>query len=323
VISRKVVPQVHVKISNVTSSVLYELFRFGGSYQLVNLLEVLYVAIVPVTVLRAFGDNAAGTYALVTRVVASAVMLQDAFVLPILSGGTMVFATGSAEKMRSLVTKAFKATLALALPPLAFVSAFGGLMVKAWTGQTNSDFPVTFLLVSLSSLFSAYSLVALVLYRASGKAVMDNVRQVLRIVTLLSVTVFASKLGFFGTLSGLALSNLVGMIFMMYAMEKTFHAFEARMILPDALRITLATAAIVAAGALAAQIPLPTLAWANERMAAVFQLGVISLACLAVALPAFALTGSMTAQEGRTLLQVVLPQRNKIAIPATGRAGDQ
>ncbi|GAC1663267.1 MAG: hypothetical protein NVS9B4_17840 [Candidatus Acidiferrum sp.] len=322
-ISRKVVPQVRVNISSVTRKVLYELFRFGGSYQLVNVLEVLYVAIVPVAVLRAFGDDAAGTYALVTRVVTAAVMLQDAFILPVLSGGTMVFATGSAENMRSLVTKAFKATLALALPPLAFASVFGSLMIKAWTGQTNSSFPITFILVSFSSLCSAYSIVALVLYRASGKAIMDNVRQVLRIVTLLAVTVFASRLGFVGTLSGLALSNLVGVVFMLYVMEKTFHAFEVKMILPDALRISLATLVIVAVGALASRLPLPGLYGTNDRVTAVFRLGVVTLGCLVAALPAFLLTGSITPQEGKTLLQVIWPQRSRVAIPAEGKTGDQ
>src|ERR1035441_9430002 len=59
VASRKILPQIRLSPEYVTKSVVRELVRFGGSYQLVNVLEVLYISIVPITVLRMFGADAA------------------------------------------------------------------------------------------------------------------------------------------------------------------------------------------------------------------------------------------------------------------------
>ena len=185
--SHSVVPQIRVGIEFLSKDVLYELFRFAGSYQLVNLLEVLHNSLLPFAILRAFGANSAGVYAVVTRVVISATVLQEAFLPPILSGGTMVFASGSAEKMQALLTKAFKVTLALSLFPLGFIAVFGPTMAYAWTGQSDPFFRVAFWLVCLRAIFQSFSLLALVLYRVSGKALLDNIRQVLRILVILAI----------------------------------------------------------------------------------------------------------------------------------------
>ncbi len=133
--AKRVVPQIHVARRYVTKTVIPELIRFAASYQLVNVLEVLYVSILPVAVLKVFGAEQAGVYALATRLVMSAVMLSDAFLVPILSGGAMVFASGSPEAMQRLIAKSFKITLGLCLFPLAFIAAFGPKMVFAWTGR--------------------------------------------------------------------------------------------------------------------------------------------------------------------------------------------
>src|SRR5439155_3751263 len=60
VASKKVVPKIHVGRKYVSKTVLHELFRYAGSYQLVNVMEVVYAAIIPVAVLRVFGDEVAG-----------------------------------------------------------------------------------------------------------------------------------------------------------------------------------------------------------------------------------------------------------------------
>ena len=125
--SRRVVPQMRVSLAYFTRSAFPELIRFAGSYQLVNVLEVLYGAIVPVALLRTAGADAAGIYAVTSRVVSSALMAQDALVLPILSGGAVVFASGVKERARLFLAKSFKVTLATAIPPLGFVAAFGTL----------------------------------------------------------------------------------------------------------------------------------------------------------------------------------------------------
>lgn len=316
-ISRHVLPQIKVRIEYISKSVVKELIRFAGSYQLVGLLEVLYAAILPVAILRSFGDNAAGVFALATRAVNPAMMLQESFLQPILSGGTMVFASGSVDWMRRLLTKSFKVTLLITLPPLAFVAAFGATMILAWTGQSDPSFPRALALVALAVLFQAFCRLQLTLYRVSGRALLDNLRQVLGILTLLGVTVFARKLGFYGVLSGLAFSELVGMLFMFFAMEHTYHSFEAKALIPDTLKVAAATVAIISVGAVALRMPLPNFAWQSERIAAFLRLGVVAAACLVTTWPALILTRSITSNEGRALLQAVLPNRWRVA-PAAG-----
>jgi O-antigen/teichoic acid export membrane protein len=215
--SKRVMPQVRIGRRFVTKRVIPELLRFAGSYQLVNVLEVLYGAILPVTVLRVFGANAAGVYAVTTRLVLSAMVLSEALLLPILSGSAMVHASGEVEEMRRLIGKSVKVTWGLTLFPLAFIAAFGPKLLFAWIGQTDSSFRVALWLACSAGFFQAFSVLGLVLYRSSGKALFDNLRQVLRILTLLLVAVFAHDLGFYGLLSGLALAEFVGMGLMLFA----------------------------------------------------------------------------------------------------------
>ena len=306
--SHSVVPQIQVAIRFLSKDVLYELFRFAGSYQLVNLLEVVYNSLLPFAILKAFGANSAGVYAVVTRVVVSATVLQEAFLPPILSGGTMVFASGSAERMQALLTKAFKVTLALSLFPLGFIAVFGTTMAYAWTGQSDPFFRVAFWLVCLRAIFQSFSLLALVLYRVSGNAVLDNVRQVLRILIILAIVVFAHKLGFYGVLAGMALAELVGMVFMIFALTHTFHLFRAKSLLPDAFRLTAAAGVILGAGAIASLIPIPV--DFGGRVSAALKLGEIGLACLLVAWPSLIRTGAVTRDEGRALFGALLPRRS-------------
>ena len=138
---------------HVSKDVLYELIRFAGSYQLVNLFEVIYFSLVPFAILKNFGANMSGVYAVATRVTTSAGLLQEAFLPPLLSGGAMVYASGSAERMQNLIAKAFKVTLLFSLFPLGFIAMFGSTMAYAWTGEANPYFLGTFWLVSARALF--------------------------------------------------------------------------------------------------------------------------------------------------------------------------
>jgi O-antigen/teichoic acid export membrane protein len=310
-LARKVMPQVRVRWQFVTTSVVRELVRFAGSYQLVNVLEVLYASILPVAVLRVFGADASGVYAVVTRLTSSVLMFHDAFLLPILSGGAMVYASGLAQNMRVLLIKSYKVTLGLSLLPLAFLSAFGTTIVLAWTGQTDPSFRIAMYLVCLAGPFKAFSLLGLVLYRVSGKAVLDNIRQGLRIVILLLIAIFARRLGFYGILSGLAVAELVGALFMLYAIRRTFPLFRLRDLLPDTLKLSLASVLILAAGFLSSLIPLPLVG--TVRTIEAFRLGLICMACLAAVWPALMISKSVSPAEGKTLLSVFLLRRAKQA----------
>ena len=318
--SRRVVPQVRVATEFVSRDVLYELFRFAGSYQLVNLLEVLYASLVPFAILRIFGATSAGVYAVVIRVTASAGMLQQAFLVAVLSGGTMIFASGSAERMQALVTKAFKVTLALSLFPLSFIAMFGTTMVYVWTDRADPSFRVVFWLLSATAMFGAFSLLASVLYRVSGKALLDNIRQVLRIAVILMVVALAHKLGFYGVLGGMALAELAGMVFMVFALAHTFPLFRAKSLLPDAARLTTAAAVILGAGEVASYIPLP--GDLGGRLFATLKLAEVGLACLLVAWPSLLVTGAVTAAEGRALFGAFLPYRGNLGGQLAPDAGE-
>lgn len=306
--ARRVVPQIRLRVQFFSRSVLRELFRFAGSYQLVNILEVLYLSLLPFAILRSFGANAAGVYAVVTRVATSAGVLQEAFLPSILSGGAMVFASGSRERMQAFLTRAFKATLALSLLPLGFISVFGSTMAYAWTGETDPYFRTAFCLVGLRALFQSFSVLALVLYRVSGKALLDNIRQVLRILVVLTIVAFAHRLGFYGVLAGMVLAELIGMLFMLFALTHTFQLFRAKSLLPDALRLIVAAILILGVGAIASYIPLP--GDLGGRLSATVKLIEIVLACLLVAWPSLVRTGAVTAADGRALFGALLPRRS-------------
>lgn len=307
VASKRIVPQIRVARVFVTKSAIRELVRFAGTYQLRSVLEVLYLAIMPITILRVFGALTAGVYALTTRLESTALTAPDAFLLPILTGGTAVYTSGSVEAMRALIVKSFKITLALALLPLAFMSVFGTTIVYAWTGQTDPSFRTALWLVCFAGLWQAFSILGIVLYRASGHALLDNVQQLLRIVVLVIVAIFARELQFLGVLAGLAFAELVGMLFMLYALARTFKAFSPKALLPDAVRIVIATATILAVGALAAHIPVP--AFLSPRGAAVVRLFAAFLGCIVAAWPMFWMTKSFSSAEAKTLLGAVLPSR--------------
>ncbi len=317
--SRRILPQICIGARFLSKSVIYELFRFAGSYQLVNILEVLYNAVLPFAILRSFGADLAGVYALAIRVVMSSLMLTDSFLLPILSGGTMVYASGSTETMQVLVKKAFKVTLGFSLVPLGFISLFGATMVLAWTGLAFTSIRISLYLVCLTGLFRSFSILGLVLYRVSGKAVLDNIRQVLRILVIFLVAICAQHLGFYGVLAGLAGAELVGMVFMLFALTRTFHAFRARSLLPDFVKLVTATTVILTAGIVASHLPISP--GMSSRASATMKLGAASLGCLIAAWPALLLTKSITTAEGRALMGIFLPNRLKAVELATQEEG--
>lgn len=305
--SRKVMPQIHIAVQNMTSAVFGELARFAGSYQLVSVLQVLYAAILPVTILHAFGADYAGIYALSLRMINPAQMLEDAFLLSILSGGSMVYASGATGRMQNLLHKSFKVTFVFAFIPMAFIACFGPTIVFAWTGQNSPEFPRSLILISVAGVFQAISILGLVLYRISGKALLDNIRQVLVIATLFVATVFARRLGFHGVLVGLAFAELLGMLFMIYAVARTFHLFRPITLLADALKALAATAGIIVVGVAASHIPLPI---AGFRAIAWVRLAVVFVFCGFASVPALLLTRFLSVAEVARLFRAVVRHRS-------------
>jgi O-antigen/teichoic acid export membrane protein len=313
-LSHQVVPQMQICIAHFTTDVLPELLRFAGSYQLVNVLEVLYAAILPVAILKVFGATAAGLLAVVTRAVTAALIAQEALALPILSGGTFIFASGCTERVGLFISKSFKITILSAIPALSLLAAFGPTLILVWTGQTDHALRLTIFLCSIAALFKAISLLQLILYRASGKAFLDNIRQLLRIAIILGVAFLSSRLGFEGVLVGMAFAELTAVVFMFFVMKHEFAALDVKRVAGDAMRICTATALIISCGALVGSIPN---AWnLGERLAALVRLSQILIGCLIIAWPAITLTKCLSAEEQSMLIDAVLMRKRSIRATA-------
>lgn len=276
--------------------------RFAGSYQLLSVLQLTYAALVPVAVLRAYGATAAGIYAVANRLVQPVTMCHNAFLLPILSGGAMVYATGASEKLKRLLAKSFKVTLTMTIVPLALISIFGVYIVQAWTGQTDPAFHYVIWLICLGVLFQELSQLGLVLYRAAGGALMDNVREVVRLLAFVPAALLTHELGFEGVLAWLAGGEFLGMLVMFSALKMSFHAFDLKLLLHDAFRLCAATLAIVAFAVIAGYAFPESVS--NMRMAAAIRIAVAGVAALVAAYPALRLTRAITKSEMRSILQV-------------------
>ena len=299
VVSRRVLPQIRIRARYVTRTVVKEFILFAGSYQLVNIQEVIYSTIMPVAVLKYFGATVTGAYAVAARLVQACMMPQDSFLLPVLSGSSLVFASGSVKQMEMLVAKAFKTTFAMSVLPLSVICASGNTIIYAWTGRKDDTFESFLLLMSLASLFSAQSLLQLVLYRASGKALMDNVRQAIRIVLLLTIGALGGHLGLRGILTGLALTEFTGMVFMFFALRHAFPWFKVRVLLGDALKILFVGAVTAVLSIAITNIPIP---WLHAgRSLAVIQTFAVGGFTLAAAIPLLFYTKAVSASEFRVI----------------------
>ena len=295
VLSRRVLPQIHIAPRYVTRTVLREFVTFAGSYQLVNIQEIIYSTIMPVAVLKFFGATATGAFAVVGRLVWAALMPQDSFLLPILSGSSLVFASGSVEHMKVLILKAFKTTFGMSVLPLAVICASGTTILYAWTGHADKSFPMFLWLMSLAGLFQALSLLQLVLYRASGKSLMDNIRQVIRIVLILVIGSLGGYLGLRGILVGLAFTEFSGMVFMFFALTHAFSWFRARLLLPDAVKLTAVAIATAFLSLLIAYVPIPWLV--GERAIAAARTCAIGGVTVLAAIPLLLVTGALSRSE--------------------------
>jgi O-antigen/teichoic acid export membrane protein len=316
--SRVVVPEIRISLQNFTSSVFRELIRFALSYQVVNVLEVLYGMLLPVIILKYFGADLAGVYAVVSRLVTAAAMGQDATILPLLSGGTLIFALGSRERTTRFLKKAFKTTLAITLAPLSFVAAFGTVIILAWTGQSGSAFKVSLWLVCAAAFFQCVSRLQLILYRASGNALHDNLRQAFRLGALLILAFLGRRIGFYGVLAGVLLAEFVGVLYMFFALKSAMPEFHPSNLFSDASKVIVATGGVIAVGTLATVVHYP---WGTTtRSAALFELCAVVIACLAASWPALAVTKVTTGEERKAVLALLMPWKRRGVISSSVRS---
>ncbi len=300
---RRVAPEFKLLPKYISPAVWKELTRYAGSYQMVSVLQIIYGAIVPVATLRMFGANAAGVIALANRLVSPVTMCQSAFLVPILSSGAMIYASGAIDRMQALVVKSVRIMLGATFLPLALVSAFGSYLIKAWTNESDPRFLAVLVLTSVATVFSGLALLGLVLYRASGRALTDNIRELSRIFIIVLVTLGAARLGLYGVLGGVALAELIGMIIMIFAIAKILPGFHPAVLLPTTVKMIAATAATTVFAAIAAGV-VPDIV-ANARTEAAIRLGIAGLIVLVFGYPIFRAFGAIDKSEALAIVSVI------------------
>jgi O-antigen/teichoic acid export membrane protein len=308
----RLLPQVHIGLRYLSTGVVPELIRFAGSYQLVNVMEILYSSILPFGILRLFGARASGVYAICTRMSGAANSIQEASLLPLLSGGTMIYASQAKEQIQVMIKKTFKWTLVVTLCPLGFVAVYGPTLIMAWTRQTDPMIRTGLWFLCIASAFSAISRTGLILYRARGGALMDVLRQILTISVLLITILIGRRIGYFGMLGGLAIAEMIGAAFMLQALKKTVDDFHPLVLLPDAAKVIMAILVVLVASMLTTVIPIP---WnAGQQPMAWFRLGLAGAACAMMAWPAMAITKCLSGEEQQAILDIFFPNRKKMMV---------
>lgn len=315
VAAKKLLPQIQIRRRYLNVHVVPELFRFAGSFQLVNILEILSMSILPFGILRIFGARAAGVYAICTRLTSVGSSVQEASLLPLLSSGTLLYASEAAEKIRLAMNKMFKWTLVVTIAPLSFVAVFGATFVVAWTGQSDPLFRSGLPWLCLMAAFQGLSRTSFILYRAKGGAVMDVLRQVLVIVGLLITISLAKFIGFAGMFAAMAVTEIIGASFMMHALKESTGAFHPIDLIPDAAKIVAAVSMVLLGGfALTNAIPIP---WnLGEQIMSWMRLALAGSACLLLAWPAVAVTNCLSPSERRTIVETIFPNRGRAATSA-------
>jgi O-antigen/teichoic acid export membrane protein len=311
-LAHRILPTVHIAPKFVSRSVAKELVRFGGSYQLVSMLELLYAAVLPVVILKFFGANDAGVFALSARLVSFATLVQGSYLQAILSGGSLVYASGSTEQTRAFIVKSFKAMSVISILPLAFIGLYGAKIAFAWTGKTDPLLQATVALLCAAGMCRSLSSLCRVLYRVSGGAVMDNAQLLLGLAVAFVFVPFGHKIGYLLLVGGVQfLGQLLGLILMSLSLAPRFKGFRLRILAPDLLRFSVAAAVILGASVVASYVGL---SWEiNPRVVETIRLLTACVISLLVAVPALLFTGSISRSEAQTMLNTV---SRKFAAPA-------
>ncbi|HEX4310729.1 MAG TPA: oligosaccharide flippase family protein [Acidobacteriaceae bacterium] len=304
IFARRVLPDVRVAPAFVSRSVVKELIRFGGSYQLVSMLELLYAAILPVAILKFFGANDAGVFALAARLVGFATLVQGPYLQAILSGGSLVYASGSGDQINAFIVKSFKAMAVLSILPLAFIAFYGTRIAFVWTGKTDPFLEGAVCLLCAAGVCRSLSSLCRVLYRVSGGAVMDNAQLLLGLGVALLLWPFGHRIGFYGMVGGVQfVGQFLGLILMSLSLTSRFKGFHPRILAPNLLRFCVAAAVILSASVIALYLGVH---WGiNHRVLETIRLATAALISLLVAVPALLVTGSISRSEARTMLNTV------------------
>ncbi len=300
--SARLLPQVHIRLSFFSRSVMPELIQFAGSFQLINIFAVTYLNVLPLIILKLFGAQAAGIYAVCTKLVDVATVAPEALLLPLLSGGTLLnYSSKTFEYMGIFLEKSIKATITFSLPVFAFIVVFGEKIVFAWTGQQSQLILPGLLLLCFANFFRIIARVCFILYRATGGSKKDIIWQILRILSLLlAIGVFVSHLGYNGVLVGNALAEFLGVVYIFVSISKNFKGhFGLSTLACDVSKLLLVTIISLTICLIITFIPLPF--QLTERILVFIRLCAALSIFILLAILILGLIGYLSPKERQTL----------------------
>jgi len=220
-ISQKVCPSIHIRLSFIDKNVIHELFRFVGSYQILNVLGIFYVSLLPLATLKLYGAEAAGLLALCERLVRITMVFPEALLLPLLTAGAFAHGSGSQQKVKTLVTKTFKFSTAVSIPLLCFLAFFGIFLVYAWTNTLNYSLQPILYGVTIATFFCSIARICMVLYRSMGGATKDVIWMLFRSgVMVVGIAIAGRNSEYFIILIGYVFAELTGALYMFYISTK-------------------------------------------------------------------------------------------------------
>jgi hypothetical protein len=122
---------------------------------------------------------------------------------------------------------------------------------------------------------------------------------------LFCVAISAPKSGYDKVLIGLAFTEFVGMVLMLFAIEKAYHGFDVRSLLPDTVRLVIASLVTLACGFALSYLPVHL--GSSHRMQATTQLALAAIGCILALGPALWFTKSITKEEQKALARTLVP----------------
>jgi len=221
--ARKVLPEVTLHPRNFSVNVAKDLVEYAGSFHLLGALEMLYLTVVPILVMRYFGPEISGLYAAATRLISLSSLTAESLLLPLLSVSAFVLQEGDQTKDKAVFTYSLKYMIFTGIPLLLFISFFSDQILFAWTGESHELFTPSMFLLAFMGMCSMLARHHMIIYRSRGEKVHDLVWMVIRFGGLLGFGFVIGKYhGYIGLLSGQLIGEVFGLFFMMYAMHRLF-----------------------------------------------------------------------------------------------------
>ncbi|MFX0196651.1 MAG: lipopolysaccharide biosynthesis protein [Candidatus Hodarchaeota archaeon] len=305
ILSARVLPSIKIRPSKITRPVIKGVIPFIAGYQLLNCLEIAYASILPLLILKYFDPELTGIFAVCSRLINVAILIPEAFLLPLLSGAAWIYAKRKFEQFSFLLHDAMKFTLTVLVPILVFLSLFGNKIFFGLTGHQDHLVLPSLILLSGAILFKAVSRNYFIMYRAAGGTWRDIIWTIIRILLLWGA--FGLGIHFWqynGGLIAYLLTELVGMIFMQSTIKKTMQTVQLRSMLSDFLKLIIGSLFICSICATLILLPLPL--FGKDRFIALLHTAIASLLFLLMGGYTLWKSGYLSLKEKESVKSILL-----------------